>query len=364
MSAGALGVLARADGSATLGMGNVTRVLSLARAALARGERVVFVGRDHDDRIRGHAEAAGCTFRALPASSTAYEDVAFCRQLAKEERLSFAFVDMSNTEATHDLDAYAAYLGDLAGICPLLIVDDLTRAVFPRAVVVNPSTDALPSDYDLTFDPTFLIGPEYALLRDEYAGAAARKQHRDGPPSKVIVALGGGVVAGELTRRVLAGISEGLGPGTELTLLAGFDDGRALRESGALAGFARAEIESNLPSILDLLLDADVAVVSGGVTKYEAAATATAAITVATVPHQEPWARTYAETGASVYAGGAAEVSAEKIAAACRRLRDAGARRAMGERGAELVDGRGAQRVLERSIPLLHALRRREGAAP
>jgi UDP-2,4-diacetamido-2,4,6-trideoxy-beta-L-altropyranose hydrolase len=356
MSAGRLGFLARADGSAMLGMGNVTRVLSLARAALARGHRVVFVARDHDTRIRGHAEAAGCTFRALPASSTAYEDVAFCRALAAEERLSSAFIDMSNTDAAHDLDAYSAYLGDLAGVCPLLVVDDLTRAVFPRAVVVNPSTDALGSDYDPTNQPVLLIGPEYALLRDEYAGVAARKRHREGPPAKVIVALGGGVVAGELTQRVLAGIAQGFGTQTELTLLAGFDDGRMLVESGALAPFARAEVKSNLPSIVELLLEADVAVVSGGVTKYEAAATATAAVTVATVPHQESWASSYADLGASLYAGGASDLTAEKVAASCRRLLDGATRRATGERGAALVDGRGAQRVLDEALPVLAAI--------
>jgi UDP-2,4-diacetamido-2,4,6-trideoxy-beta-L-altropyranose hydrolase len=355
-----LGVLARADGSATLGMGNVTRVLALARAALRRGHRVVFVARNHDARIQGHADAAGCSFRVLPAGSSAYEDVAFCKNLAAEERLSVGFVDMSNTDAARDLDAYAAYLGDLSAICPLLIVDDLTRAVFPHAVVVNPATDTVASDYDATHEPTFLIGPEYALLRDEYAGAAARKRHRPGAPSKVIVALGGGVVAGELTRRVLAGISDGIGPGVELTLLAGFDDGRALEESGAFAGFARSEVKSNLPSILELLLDADIAVVSGGVTKYEAAATATAAITVATVPPQESWAATYAQTGASLHVGGATDVTAGKIAAACRRLMDADARRAMGERGAALVDGRGAERVLDHALPLVEGIRQRK----
>lgn len=358
MSRTGLGVLARADGSATLGMGNVTRVLALARAALSRGHRVVFVARDHDDRVRGHAEGAGCTFRALPAESTAYEDVAFCRELTASERLSAAFVDMSNTDATHDLDAYAAYLRDLSSVSPLVIVDDLTRAVFPHAVVVNPSTDAVISDYDDTAEPTFLIGPEFALLRDEYAGAAARKQHRSGAPKKAIVALGGGVVAGELTHRVLAGIKDGLGQHAELTLLAGFDDGKALLESGALSGFARAEIVSNLPSILDLLLDADLAIVSGGVTKYEAAAAATPAITVATVPHQERWASTYADKGASLYAGGASDLTSEKVASACRKLVDGDARRAMGERGAALVDGRGAQRVLDEGIPLLSGMYR------
>jgi UDP-2,4-diacetamido-2,4,6-trideoxy-beta-L-altropyranose hydrolase len=356
-----LAVLARADGSAKLGMGNVTRVLALARTALARGHRVVFVARDHDDRIRGHAEASGCAFRALPADGTAYEDVAFCRALVAEERLSVGFVDMSNTDAARDVDAYSAYLGDLASVCPLLIVDDLTRAVFPHAVVVNPSTDALESDYDTRFEPTLLIGPKYALLRDEYVGAAARKRHRPGAPVKVIVALGGGVVAGGLTRHVLAGVADGLGPRTELTLLAGFDDGRTLVESGALTGFARAEVKSNLPSILDLLLEADIAIVSGGVTKYEAAATATATITVATVPPQESWARSFADTGASLYAG-AADVTAATIASACRRLLDGEVRRAIGERASALVDGRGAERVLDQGLPVLERIHAREAS--
>src|SRR2546422_4846064 len=40
------------------------------------------------------------------------------------------------------------------------------------------------------------------------------------------------------------------------------------------------------PNLADELLRADVAVVSGGVTKYEAAACGTPSIMVATVPHQ------------------------------------------------------------------------------
>jgi spore coat polysaccharide biosynthesis protein SpsF len=95
-----------------------------------------------------------------------------------------------------------------------------------------------------------------------------------------------------------------------------------------------------------------MAVLSGGVLKYEAAACGLPALLVAVVEHQVDAARRLAVAGAARYLGRLDRLSAFALGTAVARLRrDADSRRRMLTAGRRLVDGRGVQRIADAVLP-------------
>jgi spore coat polysaccharide biosynthesis predicted glycosyltransferase SpsG len=293
-----------------------------------------------------------CTYAPLPLRMTVEQDAAETCALAASYGTRFCIVDLGNPEATHDLVAYSDYLQRVAAACTLIIADDLTRAVFPRSVVVNPNTEVSRADYDTRLGPEFLFGPRYAILRSFYRDAGRGKTYGDGPPRRVLVCLGGGAVAGSLLEAVVRAVRAAFGTSLHLEVVTGFGDGDRLRTSGVLDGFEAVSLHASLPAMRDVLAAADVAFVSGGVLKYEAAAVGTPMVLVPSIDHQESWGSSFARTGAAIYGGDVAEITAERLAAASAPLRAPETRSEMGQRALALVDGRGAIRIVETALTL------------
>jgi spore coat polysaccharide biosynthesis predicted glycosyltransferase SpsG len=90
-----------------------------------------------------------------------------------------------------------------------------------------------------------------------------------------------------------------------------------------------------------------VALISGGVVKYEAAACGLASVIVAMVDHQEPVARAFADEGAAEFLGAIEDVETEAATHAIRRLLDdTAARSHLAERARAVVRVDGVERVV------------------
>jgi spore coat polysaccharide biosynthesis predicted glycosyltransferase SpsG len=94
---------------------------------------------------------------------------------------------------------------------------------------------------------------------------------------------------------------------------------------------------------------ADIAVVAGGVTLYEACAIGTPVVATAVVPAQRPAIAGFARAGAALDGGRIGTMpraSARQVATLVATLvKDEAARRGLAANGRRLVDGNGAARV-------------------
>ncbi len=200
-----------------------------------------------------------------------------------------------------------------------------------------------------------LHGARYYLLDSRIAGARhlrAPQRHLAHP--QIIVALGGGQHVVRVAQRLVDAIVSRV-PDAEIAVAAGFAKGSRppLRHASWLAvrtGLTRA------------LLDADLAIVAGGVTLYEACALGVPAVALAVVPEQRRAIRAFAQEGAVLDAGevSASRQSLDAAAAGVARLAaDRTQRVAMTTRARRLVDGRGAERVAARIHALLQDRSRR-----
>ncbi len=185
-------------------------------------------------------------------------------------------------------------------------------------------------------DATRLFGPRYAVIDPRVAALGAGRRPTKG---HVLVAVGGGAHVFALVPAVVADLARRV-PGLHIQVAAGFTPRHrrpALPEGRWLA-----------PGQLGrALAAAQVAIVAGGITAYEACALGVPAVAVSVVPAQQPTVRALARCGAAVDGGplGAAGASRRVAAHSIRLLAAPAAQRRLAANGRRLVDGRGAARV-------------------
>jgi spore coat polysaccharide biosynthesis predicted glycosyltransferase SpsG len=189
-----------------------------------------------------------------------------------------------------------------------------------------------------------LYGPGFYLLDPSIAGL---RRTRATGARRVLVALGGG----RHVHRFAQPLADAIGarcPDATIEIAAGFSPRRpqlrGARWVTASAGLA------------PLLASADIAVVAGGVTLYEACALGVPAVGFAVVRPQRRAIRAFAKLGALIDAGLAgADGRAVRAAAnaVARLLGDRRRRAATATAARRLIDGRGAARIAARASELL-----------
>jgi spore coat polysaccharide biosynthesis predicted glycosyltransferase SpsG len=188
-----------------------------------------------------------------------------------------------------------------------------------------------------------LVGPRFMVIDPRVASGP----HASVDALLVVIALGGGPRVG--LAQALAEQIVRLTPRARVVVAAGFVAG------GTAPSAATSSIQWLGPreSLVDVLSQAAVAVVAGGVTLYEAAALGVPTVAVPIVAAQRPTVRAFARAGATIAPRSSEGIDPGAIAAAVRRLMvDRTHARRLAARGRQLVDGRGTERVAR----ALHAL--------
>lgn len=252
------------------------------------------------------------------------------------------------------LDAFGTPLGyrsALRGHCRRLAIIDDTGGTGPWSadIIINQNYGAEPGFYPGR-DPaaTLLLGPRHALLRPEFARWRDRVQRRDGATLRIATSFGGADPK-DTTSVALAALASLPTSGRRALLVAGAANPRAamLKARAGASGWPMRVLRRP-SSMARVFAWADLAVLAGGASIWEALCLGVPAIGIAIADNQVPAAEALGRDGLWHYLGRAEELTATKIAdALARLLADPDERRRLSEAGRAAVDGRGADRVAE-----------------
>ncbi len=350
---GGMRVVFRADASARLGYGHLMRCLCLADVLRARGAECHFLSAELPHELAARVARHGHGVHGLPA--WAGRDLAAD---ATADAVASAAVVGALGAAVVIVDHYrldAAWEAALRRVgVALIAIDDLADRAHDVDLLIDANAGREASDYRGWVPPhcRVLCGPDYALLRAEFAAARAvslaRREHPE--PRRVLVSMGG-ADADNVSATVLDAL-DALDPGTlprhcrvTVVLGAGAPWIDALRRRAASAARA-TEVLVDVENMAALLADCDLAIGAGGVSALERCCLGLPSLVVVVAANQLPGSVALQRWGAATLVMASARL-ADTLPAEIARMLRPGALAAMAQRAAQRVDGRGSARVAE-----------------
>lgn len=309
----------RADGSRAMGLGHIRRCIPIADEARRRSVPVRFVvSEDADLAVRTVEEAA------LPISRVAAGTLDWIDHLQDG--------DMVLCDGYHLIDQIEAVT--LASGIRVAAFDDFGRDMPPVDVLLMPSLAE-----DLMARPRrsrVLLGPQFAPVASDFM-SFRRVRGRTG--ESLLVTLGSSDPAGlaPAILRAIASLQQRwrvvllLGPGMGDMVLAEGDRISATRHEGEVAPF------------FDRF---DAVVAAAGTTTWELLCMGMPTVLIVAADNQRAIAKTAAAAQAALLGGDAGSIEVD-LPAALTRLLDEERRIRLSHAALELVDGRGAVRILD-----------------
>lgn len=344
----------RVDASPRIGTGHVKRCLSLAEALASAGAEIRFLCRDHGLAYEPIFAGKAASFQLLGAPEPGWEP-------SDGDPVHAAWAGVpAETDAAETVAALADWSPDWVLLdhygfdrrwhravggglgCKLAQIDDLGDRPFAVDLLVDHNLSADPRAKYAASGTTIgrlLAGPRYALLAPGYRNLVAPET---APTVRSIGIFLGGVDLDNLTPDVLAACRNAGFAGPVVIVSTSANPHLPALE-GAIARDGNATLLTNLPDLAAFFVAHDIQIGAGGGATWERCRAGAAAIVLSTAENQRIVVDGLkaAEAAIGLYAG-----EWDALSGAIRQLLDdLDLRARLSARAAELVDGRGCERV-------------------
>lgn len=190
-----------------------------------------------------------------------------------------------------------------------------------------------------------LLGPSYALLRDEFRRATRGVRDRSGGVKRIFVSFGSTDPTGE-TAKVLSALVSIWDAEIPVDVVMGTGSPSLKQIRAQCQEVPRVTLHIQPARMADLMFAADLAIGGAGATTWERCCLGLPSLAIALAENQISIAQSCERAGALIYLGTSSEVSAVEIAARLRELvRKPEALEEMASKARALVDGLGVHRV-------------------
>ena len=336
-------LLFRVDANREIGTGHLMRCLALAQAWRLRGGRVVFVTRPLAEALRQRLNDERIEHQVIDDAAHPIVDAATAARCARVEHAEWVVIDGYHFDA-----AYHAEL--VSGTPHVLAFDDDGRTRrYVVDVVLNQNAHAGERMYaDRAAHTRLLLGLDYVVLRREFLDGERPRRDFDQPARRILVTLGGADRHNH-SLRVLRALNSLARPLDVTLLIGGNNPHRAAIEAEIdRLSYLSIRIEVATPNMPAMLNWADVAIAAGGTTVWECAYLGTPALVGSTSAIEQAGLDGLLSCGLFDVLGRYADLSETELAARIEALLvDPQRRRMLSERGAQRIDGRGVERVIE-----------------
>lgn len=354
----------RTDASSVIGSGHVARCLTLASKLYASGYEIHFICRDFHGHMADIIAAQDFRVHLLPGTGTASypvrdrpahagwlgvaweEDAAQSADVLKQigPRINWLIIDHYAIDA-----GWESLLRPMAE--RVMVIDDLADRRHDCDLLLDQN---LYQDYGKRYagrtnvDCELLLGPRYALLREEFCVQRKQLRRRDGLIKDILVSLGGADPQ-NYTGIVLKAIAALDRPDIHVDVVIGSSNPNRTSVELQCADMENVTCVCQVTNMAELMNNADLAIGGGGTSTWERCAMELPALVVSLADNQQPIAEAVASTGAITYLGRSDGVTADDIRQALLELSNHPERLLrQGLISGGLVDGLGNQRISER----------------
>lgn len=354
-------VLVRADASSTIGYGHVSRCLTLADALQRQGVEVVFACREQPGDAKQHfaSKPFDAMFFSLPTASSEDHERVWPRELQERDAkilsqhfgMGFDVVIVDHYGLDWHWERCARALAP-----QLVVIDDLANRTHECDLLVDSGLGRTPGDYSSLWSGSaplrLLLGPRYALIREEFS------VYRDRPstperPTELLISMGGGDQF-DITSQVLR-VLIGSGVLSRLKLRPTV----VLPANSPWVGHVRDMLMSfAAPSVLlvgtermaPLMAQSHAAIGAGGMTALERCCMGLPSILVVRASNQENNARALDKLGAALVIDGAQPNSIAELPRKLEMLIEEKCRLSIRKACLSLFDPFGAYRVAQELV--------------
>lgn len=334
-------LLIRADASPAIGTGHVMRCIALAQAWQDAGGQAVFAMAQSTEPIRNRIQTQSYETFAISSSVGTSDDLLQTIALLQKQHCQWIVVDGYQFGMDYQRGLKAAGF-------KVLFLDDFGHSHHYSAdVVLNQNVSATPALYSNREEHTRLIlGPRYALLRREFNVWSAWQRAVSSSCRHVLVTMGGSdegnVTATAIEALLLAGIPE-----LEATVIVGGSNPNLGKVRDLVArSELKISIKNDVSNIAELMSAADVAISAAGTTCWELCLLGLPALLIDVADNQTALAEELQKRACAIHIG-SRTVRPETIAEKLKSLIESHeTRQLLSKASRELVDGKGAMRVV------------------
>ena len=333
----------RVDGGPKIGMGHLVRCLTLANA-FPNENKIVFISKPEKSVI-DKLESTRYDLIPIENDINYNEEIKFVKKILKENDIDVFIGDTYYIDTSNDIDEnYFSEIKDT--VKKTVAISPKTSITVPFDIVINGNVFADDLEYKSSNDDTkFLLGPKYALLREEFQNLPDKDIGEN--VNNIIVTMGGGDPL-NLTPKALEAIDKIDKEDIHVDVIIGpavYEKDSILK---AIDGMnLEVSLRFNPSKISKFMMKADIAVSAGGGTLYELAVTGTPAIVILQAENQIPIANAMEKEGTIINLGFGNDVKIEKLTdSIIDLLHNPNKRKEMSKKGKELIDGLGAKRCV------------------
>ena len=334
-------IFVRVDANELIGTGHIMRCLSIARVFVNKGEKVVFITADH----KGDSLIYNSGFSSICLESDwshLNDEIMNVEALIKEKSPTLLLLD-----SYYVTDEYFSRLSKLV---KTVYIDDLNTQIWKTDVLINYNIFSSVFDYTGYSETKtkLMLSPKYTPLREEFLNC---KKHEIKEVSDIFVSAGGSDPE-HITERIIKHVCPKFSD-IRFHFIVGALNPR-LKNIEALANLSEnIELHVNEQHMSDLMKACDIAISAAGVTLYELCACGIPTITYTLADNQLAAAEQFYSKGIMLNSGdcrGDVTFIGRLSSLLSDLIFDNDLRLELSTRMQELVDGKGADRIVDQLL--------------
>ncbi|MEK4484805.1 UDP-2,4-diacetamido-2,4,6-trideoxy-beta-L-altropyranose hydrolase [Psychrobacillus sp. FSL H8-0484] len=303
-------VLIRVDSSIKIGTGHVMRCLTLANQLKSKGLQVLFVCRELEGNIIDYIQLQGFSVHSIPNKTKlekAYwlEDVNQIIQIIKSGCLEVKLLIVDHYELDKEWEEKLRPF-----VKKIMVIDDLANRSHDCDILLD-------QNYYVNLETRYqslvpkncvqLLGPNYALLRDEFLEVVNGPRERTEKIENILVFFGGTDPTGE-TVKTLEALRKQIKQNVIVSVVVGASNPKRNEVEKLCHQMPNTIFHCQVSNMAELMQNADLAIGAGGSTTWERCFLRLPSITIIVAENQHELTEAISTLGTSINLGISKEV--------------------------------------------------------